>query len=166
MFLARMASSALVVSIATVLAAACGGKGEAKQADGPLLTPYLAIGDSLAADTLDRLPELGTEIVTTAESLEQEPGVDAIVKGAGSIGAQDIQAARTAYAQMSSGMIQYLEAHPDEQAGLVIVHCPMTFGGKGGLWVQKQGKIMNPYEGARMLHCGDKLAWGAALPKT
>ena len=41
----------------------------------------------------------------------------------------------------------------------------MTFGGKGALWVQKAGKVMNPYEGSRMLHCGDKLDWDAELPK-
>ena len=40
----------------------------------------------------------------------------------------------------------------------------MAFGGKGGLWVQQEGPILNPYEGSRMLDCGDKLGWDAELP--
>lgn len=162
----RMALSSLVVSLA--LASGCGGReNEATRAgDGTLLTPYLVIGDTLAADELALLPELGAQVIAAAESRQGEPGVDAIVQGASRIGAQDIQTARTAYKKMSDGMLQYLEAHPEQQSGHVIVHCTMTFGGKGGLWVQKEGKVMNPYEGAMMLHCGDKLGWDAELPQT
>jgi Cu(I)/Ag(I) efflux system membrane fusion protein len=165
----RLVLSSLVVMSTLGPALACGGgtEGKATQAgDGTLLTPYLAIGDVLAADKLDQLSELGAQVIAAAESRQGEPGVDAIVQGAGRIGAQDIQTARTAYKKMSDGMLAYLAAHPEQQAGHVIVHCTMTFGGKGGLWVQKEGKVMNPYEGAMMLHCGDKLAWGAELPKT
>lgn len=160
----RIASSSLVISFAL----ACGGSGnEAKPTnDGTMLTPYLAIADTLAADQLDSLPELGAQVIAAAEGHRSEPGVAAIVQGAGRIGAQDIKAARTAFKELSDGMIQYLEAHPEQQAGHVLVHCPMTFGSKGALWVQNDGKVMNPYEGATMLHCGDKLGWGTELPKT
>lgn len=165
MTVARMVSCSWMVSIA--LLGACGGETEAAKAgDGTMLTPYLAIGDTLAADKLDQLPELGAQVIKAAEPKQGQPGVDAIIQGAGRIGAQDIQTARTAFKKMSAGMIEYLAAHPDEQAGHTIVHCTMTFGGKGGLWVQKEGKVMNPYEGAMMLHCGDKLGWDAELPQT
>lgn len=164
MVVRRIALSSLVVSFAL----ACGGSGkEAKPTnDGTMLTPYLAIADRLAADSLESLPERGAEVIAAAEAHRSEPGVAAIVQGAGRIGAQDLQTARTAFKQLSDGMIEYLAAHPEQQAGHVLVHCPMTFGGKGALWVQNEGKVMNPYEGARMLHCGDKLDWGAVLPKT
>ncbi len=155
------------LAISGLLLSACGGTQEAKPAgDGTMLTPYLAIGDTLAADKLDKLSELGAQVIQAAESQQGQPGVDAIIQGAGRVGAQDIQTARTAFKKMSAGMLEYLKAHPDAQAGHTIVHCPMTFGGKGGLWVQKDGKVMNPYEGAMMLHCGDKMDWTAELPKT
>lgn len=164
MVLRRIASSSLLIS----LALACGGSGnETKPTnDGTMLTPYLAIANTLAADELGPLPELGAQVTAAAEAHRSEPGVDAIVRGAGQIGAQDIKAARTAFKQLSDGMIEYLAAHPEQQAGHVLVHCPMTFGGKGALWVQNEGKVMNPYEGATMLHCGDKLGWDAERPKT
>lgn len=165
MTFARMGLSSLVISVA--LLAACGGEDKAQQAgDGTMLSPYLAIGDTLASDSLEQLPELGAQVIKAAEPKQGEPGVDAIIQGAGRIGAQDIQTARTAFKKMSAGMIEYLAAHPEAQAGHTIVHCTMTFGGKGGLWVQKEGKVMNPYEGAMMLHCGDKLGWSAELPAT
>lgn len=162
-----LGQTSLTLVVSATLLSACGSEDKAQQAaDGTLLTPYLAIGDTLAADKIDQLSELGAQVITAAESQQGEPGVDAIVQGAGRIGAQDIQTSRTAFKKMSGGVIEYLSAHPDKQAGHTIVHCSMTFGGKGGLWVQKQGKIMNPYEGAMMLHCGDKLDWGAELPQS
>lgn len=164
MVVRRIAPSSLVISVVL----ACGGSGKEAQPtnDGTMLTPYLAIADTLAADSLESLPELGTQVTAAAEAHRSEPGVDAIVQGAGRIGAQDLEAARTAFKQLSDGMIEYLAAHPEQQAGRVLVHCPMTFAGKGALWVQGEGKVMNPYEGSRMLHCGDKLGWDAERPKT
>ena len=160
----RLLLSSLVMSFAL----ACGKPTTDGTMFGPgdMLGPYLAIGDTLAADAVEPLPELGPRLVAAAEGHASEPGVEAIVQGAGRIGAQDLEAARTTYEALSKGMIQYLAAHPEQRDGHVLVHCPMTFDGKGALWVQKVGKIMNPYEGSRMLHCGDKLGWDAELPKT
>lgn len=141
----------------------CGGKATN---DGTMLTPYLSIGDALAADAVEGLAELGAQVSAAAAKHEGEPGVDAIRQGASGLGSSDLAAARKAYKTMSDGMIEHLAAKSEERAGTVIVHCPMTFGGKGALWVQREGKVMNPYEGSRMLHCGDKLGWGSELPKT
>jgi Cu(I)/Ag(I) efflux system membrane fusion protein len=141
-------------------------KAAAAASDGTLLTPYLEIQDTLAHDKIDGLPELGAAVVQAAESKASEPGVDKILQGAGRIASEDIATARTAFKSMSDGMIEYLKAHEDKQPGHTIVHCPMTFKGKGGNWVQKEGDVMNPYEGAMMLHCGDKVKWTAELPKT
>ena len=162
-----------VLRIASTLAltlalAGCkdGSATAASASDGMLLSPYLAIGDSLAADTLDGLDKFGAAVVEAADGKAGQAGVSKLLQGAGRVGAQDIATARSAYKTMSAGMIDYLKANPDKQAGHMIVHCTMTFDGKGGLWVQKEGQVMNPYEGAMMLHCGDKLDWDAALPET
>jgi len=164
MMIARIGFS---LAMSGLLLSACGGEKKVEAAgDGTLVSPYLAIADTLASDELDQLPELGATVIAAAESRQGQPGVDAIVQGAARVGAKDIQTARTAFKKMSEGMLEYLDANPGEQAGHVIVHCPMTFGGKGALWVQKEGKVMNPYEGAMMLHCGDKLGWDAERPET
>jgi hypothetical protein len=149
----------------------CGGAAAtdaepATAADGTMMSPYLAIGTKLAADEIDGLSELGARVIGAAEGKEAEPGVAEIVQGAGRIGAKDIATARQAFKKMSDGMITWAKAHPADQKGKMLVHCTMTFEGKGGLWIQTEGKVMNPYEGAMMLHCGDKLEWAAALPET
>ena len=138
----------------------------AKAADGTLLSPYLAIGDTLAGDELDGLDKLGAEVVKAADGKAEAHGVADLLQGAGRVGAQDIATARSAYKKMSAGMIEFLAANPDQRAGHMLVHCTMTFNGKGGLWVQREGEVLNPYEGAVMLHCGDKLEWDAPLPET
>jgi hypothetical protein len=127
--------------------------------DGTVVTPYLAIGDTLAHDRTDGLEALRTLVVEACRARAGQPGIDAILDGAARIGPGEIAAARAAFERMSTGMIAYLQSEPDQQAGRMIVHCTMTFSGQGGTWVQAEGKIMNPYEGATMLHCGDKIPW-------
>jgi len=160
-----------VISLGLVLAAlGCGGADATEPAlataDGTMLSPYMAIGGKLAADDVTGLSDLGTQVIRAAKGMETEAGVADIVQGAGRVGAPDIATARAAFKKMSDGMITWAKAHPDAQTGKMLVHCPMTFQGKGGLWIQTEGKVMNPYEGSRMLHCGDKLEWSAALPET
>lgn len=147
------------------LVVGCGGESK-PVSDGTMITPYLAIGETLAADRVEGLPELGAHVIEAAKTHEGKPGVDAMVQGAARVGSPDIATARLAFKKMSDGMIEYLRSSADGRAGLVIVHCTMTFDGKGGLWVQKDGKVMNPYEGAMMLHCGDELSWSDAVPPT
>ena len=142
------------------------GSSDKPAADGTLLTPYLQIQSTLAEDKLDNLAELGAAVVAASEGKADKPGVDKIIQGAGRIAAQDISTARTAFKTMSEGMIEYVKADDSKQAGNMLVHCTMTFAGKGAAWVQKSGKVMNPYEGAMMLHCGDKLQWSDDIPST
>ena len=152
------------------VAAACLTVSCAKQsatsdaADGTIITPYLAIGDMLAQDRTDDVTTLAAAVSQAAEGEQGKPGIDAVIDGAARMNADDLAAARAAYERMSNGMIPYLQADPTQQAGRMIVHCTMTFSGQGGAWVQAEGKVMNPYEGSRMLHCGDKIAWGAEVP--
>ena len=139
-------------------------KGDPKAAaDGTIVTPYLAIGDVLASDEVDNLSELAAAVVQGADG-KTGPGLDAIIQGAGRVPAQDIATARTGFRTMSRGVIEYMRADAAKQNGHTIVHCTMTFSGDGAAWVQKAGDVMNPYEGAMMLHCGDKIAWDAEVP--
>lgn len=157
----------IVAALGVALSAGAGcKKGDPKQAaDGTILSPYLAIGDVLANDELDHLSELSAAVIEAAQKESGTPGLDEIVQGAGRVPAQDIATARVDFRTLSRGIIDYMKADSAKQTGHVIIHCPMTFNGDGAAWVQKQGDIMNPYEGAMMLHCGDLVAWDAEVPK-
>jgi hypothetical protein len=147
--------------LSALLGLACASACESKPgtADGTLLSPYLAIGETLADDELDKLAILGAQIVTAAQSVAHQPGVSEMLAGAGRIGAADIATARLAYRKLSDGMIAWLAAHPEQRDGLMLVHCPMTFTNQGAYWVQRRGELRNPYEGAMMLRCGADIAW-------
>lgn len=147
------------------LLATAGCKDDAAEVeDGTVETPYIAIQETLAKDELEGLSKLGAAVLAAAQNRPEEPGMDEVIRGAGKMAARDIATAREGFRIMSRGMIESLEARPEAREGLMVVHCTMTFGGEGAAWVQRTGKVMNPYEGAMMLHCGDKLEWGAPLP--
>jgi hypothetical protein len=131
----------------------------AEASDGTLLSPYLAIGEVLADDSVAGLPELAAKVVEAGQSRSAEPGVESMLGAAGRIASPDIATARLMFGKMSEGMIAWLATHPEQREGLMLVHCPMTFNNQGAYWVQRAGKILNPYEGSMMLHCGAKLQW-------
>jgi hypothetical protein len=148
----------LSATLSLACVSACSSKPPAT-ADGTLLSPYLAIGDTLADDELDNLAIHGAHIVTAAQPIAHQPGVPEMLAAAGRIGASDIATARLAYHKLSGGMIAWLVAHPEQREGLILVHCPMTFTNEGAYWVQRSGQLRNPYEGAMMLRCGAEIAW-------
>jgi hypothetical protein len=133
--------------------------------DGTVLTPYLAIGDKLAGDSVEGLPELAAQVTAAAKSDAEAPGMDHVVAGAARVGAADLATARGAFKEMSEGLVEQLRADPKRREGYMLVHCPMTFDGGGAVWVQERGKVENPYEGSRMPTCGDVLDWDDPPPK-
>lgn len=146
-----------MLALACVIA--CKPEAAESKADGTILTPYLAIGEVLASDRIDGVDKLGAQVVEAGQTRAGQAGVDELLAAAGRIGSPDIATARLAYRKMSEGVIAWLAQNPDARDGLVLVHCPMTFTNEGAYWVQREGSITNPYEGAMMLRCGAKLAW-------
>ena len=37
---------------------------------------------------------------------------------------------------------------------LYLIHCPMAFNDRGADWISDEAKVINPYFGDEMLHCG------------
>src|SRR5688572_22857925 len=148
-----------VLGLASLGTAGCGPNRVERSRDGTIEAPYFAIQETLASDSLDALPQLGAILVEVTAAHAAEPGLDLVSRGAAKVGAMDIATARLAFRTMSEGLVTYLTAHPDHRANTMRVHCPMAFEGTGATWVQKVGPVMNPYEGAMMLHCGDEVPW-------
>ena len=152
-----------LLSLTLALAAACGSAAPAEPvAAEAMSTPYLAIQETLARDSIDGLSQLSARVVTAAEPAQAAGGVAEVVAGAGRVAVPDIDTARLAFSKMSMGLITYLKQHPGERGDLEVVHCPMAFNNKGAYWVQRAGDITNPYHGMMMLHCADKVAWDKA----
>ena len=135
------------------------GSGSAPATDGPeamvkLMRAYIAIGERLAADSIERLdPHIKT--LKQADDTPVDPKHLEQLSAA-----EGIAAARKAYAALSTAMIGWVEKAgvPKTLHGDVAkVHCPMVKEEVGdGWWLQSSGDVRNPYMGSRMLKCHDK----------
>ncbi|GEM_PF-778216 len=68
-------------------------------------------------------------------------------------GESDVEEQRASYLDLSETLIAMVEAFGHEKDVLYHQRCPMVNGGNGD-WLSMQERIMNPYHGDRMLHCG------------
>ena len=125
--------------LAFIALAACG----ASEPVPPALAHYISAQEALAADDFDEahhaLQSLAQHADPTLESLVQNAA-----RGA------DITAVRAAFKPLSEEMIK--GEIPD---GYVRAYCSMADNDAGAHWIQRdQPRLMNPYFGATMLHCG------------
>ena len=66
----------------------------------------------------------------------------------------DLMTQRSEFFYVSDALIKVLKNHGPLEKPLYIQHCPMAFDNTGGDWISDAEKIMNPYFGDLMLHCG------------
>lgn len=111
------------------------------------LTTALTNGDVAEAKVASNAIEAGAKEV---------PGGAAIVASAAKItAASDIEAQRTAYAQLSKDMIEQVKQNGLSSGELYVEFCPMAFNDKGASWLSASKEIRNPYFGEKMLNCGE-----------
>lgn len=135
------------------------GSGSASASEGPeaMVEPmraYIAIGERLAADSIEGLdPHIKT--LKEAANAPVDPKQLEQLSGA-----EDVEAARKAYAGLSTAMMSWVEKAGVPKAlhgDVAKVHCPMVKEEVGdGWWLQSTGDVRNPYMGSRMLKCHDK----------
>jgi Cu(I)/Ag(I) efflux system membrane fusion protein len=151
-------------SLLVVVGSACQPRAEPEQGRTPnsVIEPYLAIGETLAADSTQGLAALGAELAAAAQGHDQ-PGLDDIAADANQLrelGKRgELEPARAVYREISHDLLEYLDVNPDQREGLILAYCPMTFANEGAYWLQRGDTLLNPYEGSRMLHCGAILDW-------
>ena len=83
-------------------------------------------------------------------------GGQALASSAASIvGANDIEAQRTAYLKMSNDLIALVKNSGMKEGELYVEYCPMAFNNTGGSWISSDKEIRNPYFGDKMMKCGE-----------
>lgn len=141
----------------------------AAQADGyhALVTHYEEIRLALLNDTLDGVAAEAAALAEGARALAADfdaakAGVPAeaaeeaeallpklATAGKAVAAAQDLEAARAAFGDLTEPMLRYRELAGDTD--VKVVYCPMA----GKAWLQKDGEtIGNPYYGQSMAECG------------
>lgn len=67
---------------------------------------------------------------------------------------ENIEEQRAAFEKATAGMLDIIKKYKPTDKTLYYQYCPMAFNNKGAYWISNEKKIMNPYFGDKMLHCG------------
>ncbi|QDV55368.1 MULTISPECIES: efflux RND transporter periplasmic adaptor subunit [Rosistilla] len=141
----------------------------ARQLSG-FVAPYLQLSQALATDDLEaakraveplhqRLAGL-LPIVSEAKAVEvwskEKRDLSEIIARLQE--ANNLAALRSGFALLSEQMLslERMFGLPTDQS-LYELHCPMAFEGRGASWLQSDDAVRNPYYGASMLKCADKV---------
>jgi len=127
----------------------------------PILDGYLQIGSALASDSLDGVQQRAEAIAKHAAALD--PSVvsgehaahykkvpENLKKAAQGLSrAETLTDARETFRKLSQPMAMW--ATMSKPKNIDVLYCSMS----KASWVQKHGKVRNPYHGAKMLECGE-----------
>ncbi len=131
---------------------------------------YLVMQRALAADNLEQarqaLAGLQRAVATVDGSLlsgharqmwdQERENLGKLIASLQTSG--DIEAFRAEFAQLSQEVGVLAKAFGFGQAVTVYeLHCPMAFNGRGAVWYQDNDDVRNPYYGATMLKCADRV---------
>ncbi len=127
----------------------------------PILDSYLKIGDALSSNSLAGVPVLAKSIGTQAATIDASSvtGEHAahykdvptnLQKAAQTLSqAKTLDEARASFKKLSMPMVMWVTMSKPKD--IDVLYCSMA----KGSWVQKHGKVRNPYYGAEMLDCGE-----------
>lgn len=140
-------------TLVLVLAVVLGAVATARPSDATkaIVGSYLQIHAALSADKVDGVKPAAAAIAREAARMgaQGEPIVTAArtMEAAG-----DLKAARDALGPLSDAIIAAASAEDwKDVSGVKIGYCPMV----QKHWIQKNGKVNNPYYGSGMLTCGE-----------
>jgi len=129
-----------------------------------VLAPYEECRAALAADKTDGVAESATRIATSAATGEAavpaaaRQSMSEIAEAAAKLGAtkaDDLEAVRLAFGEVSKPVVALLGAVPTAAAKYHVFECPMAKG--FNRWVQPGAETSNPYMGTKMLKCGSEV---------
>ena len=133
----------------------------------PLFSRYFEMQKRLAADDVNGAVELvpGFEELVTKVASQRLPTRarelwknerEVLERSLARAGKEsDLEAFRAVFEEISRSLLTLTRSFgPPSKTTLYEAHCPMAFGNRGANWLQDVDKILNPYEGSRMLHCG------------
>ncbi len=111
--------------------------------------PYLAIQTALVNDDLGPVTAAAKSLQKGASTLGAN-GQALAAAAAKAASARTLEAARSAFGELSIALIGYADATKLSIEGTIVAFCPMA----NKSWVQADGAIANPYYGQSMATCG------------
>jgi len=111
------------------------------------LTTALINGDEAEAKIASNAIETGAAAVADGKAMG---AAAAKITDAG-----DIEAQRTAYADLSNNFISLVKKSGLNSGALYVDFCPMAMDDKGAYWLSANKEVKNPYFGEKMMTCGE-----------
>ncbi len=134
------------------------------------ITPYLELGRALAADDFQAAKQavepLHQHLIGLSSIVSESKAVEVWSKEKRDLSeivgrlqkASDLDTLRNGFALLSESMLsQQRMFGVQANTQLYELHCPMAFAGRGASWLQNDDTVRNPYYGASMLKCADKV---------
>jgi Cu(I)/Ag(I) efflux system membrane fusion protein len=137
---------------------------------GKLWDAYLAVQKSLAGDDLKAARKAVAEVRTSLEKVDgkvlperarefwkrEHANLNRVLDQLSKAG--DLKGLRAGFSPLSDELILLVKTFGIEPAGPVYeLRCSMAFDGRGASWLQKDDKPRNPYFGAEMPACADRV---------
>jgi hypothetical protein len=129
-----------------------------------IMISYEKCRSLLASDTTEGIDSCTAGIIAAAGGAHarapeaaHEP-IAAVEKAAEALAAapaDDIEAVRKSFGELSKSVMAMLQAAPEVAAHYHIFECPMAKG--YGRWAQPDSELANPYMGSSMLTCGSEI---------
>lgn len=145
-------------AVAAVLAAATPAIAHPVGETAPkVLAEYVKVHDALASDRTDGVAEAAAKLEALAAEMAGHAGdgEKKLYEGIGAAAAKmksgDLESLRRPMRELSIAVDAFLRAAGT--TGWQLYYCPMA----EGYWIQTAEGVRNPYYGAKMLACGDKV---------
>lgn len=115
------------------------------------LPNYFAAQQAFAADDLQAAQAEAKKLLAIAEAEATFARFTESLQAL--LATDDLEKGRAQFLKLSDLLRPIVEA-TGASTDVYVAFCPMAFGYSGGTWLQADDKVLNPYEGDRMLHCG------------
>lgn len=120
------------------------------------LVDYIDIKNALVNDNYEQVKQAASDMQSSLEEseLSEEHRTDLKNNISQLAEAQDIEAQRQAFAQLSQQFYQVIQNSDVTDKTLYWQHCPMAMNNQGANWLSFEKQVQNPFMGQRMPKCG------------
>ncbi|GAB3833263.1 DUF3347 domain-containing protein [Pontibacter rugosus] len=117
---------------------------------------YMDIKNALVNDNYEQVQQAANALQSGLEGSQlSEEQRSQLSESAGQLAeAQDIEAQRQAFAQLSRQLYEVVKNNNVTENKLYWQHCPMALNNQGANWLSFEEKVRNPFMGQRMPGCG------------
>ena len=140
-----------IVFIILIILCTKAGITYAQSQEDRLIFHYLKISSALARSDFKKAEKHVKPLLIACHSIN--PGLEASAKNLEQ--AQNLDAIREAFSPFSDSLgVAIRTGKLKVSEDLYLIHCPMAFNDRGADWISDEAKVINPYFGDEMLHCG------------